>query len=48
MLLDSPEEQLHLPAALVERTDRQSWQRQLVGEEDERLARFGVFEADAP
>lgn len=46
MLLDPLEEQFHLPAVLVERADGSAWQCHLVGEEDERLAGFGVFESN--
>ena len=46
VLLDPLEEQLHLPAALVESTDRQRRQRRLVGEEDQPLACLGIPEAD--
>ena len=48
MLLDPLEEQLDLPAALVERADGGRRQGELVGQEHQRLARFGVLEADAP
>src|SRR5205809_1364415 len=46
VLLDPSEEQLDLPAALVERGDRQRWQRRVVGQEDQRLARLRVLEAN--
>ena len=46
MLLDPFEEQLHLPAILVERGDRQRGQCCVVGEEYQRLARLGIFETD--
>jgi hypothetical protein len=48
MLLDPFEEKLHLPAALVEGANRQSRQRHLIGEEDQRFAGLSVLEADAP
>ena len=48
MLLDPFEEQLDLPAALVERADGRGWQRHVVGQEDQGLARLGVLEANAP
>ena len=47
MLLDPFEEQLDLPAALVQRRDDQGRQRSVVGQEDQRFAGFWVFEADA-
>ena len=47
MLLDPFEEQLDLPAALVERADGERGQGCLVGEEDEGLAGLWIFEADA-
>jgi len=37
-----------LPAAFVESGNRQRRQRRVVGQEYQRLARLGVFEADAP
>lgn len=48
VLLDPLEEQLDLPAALVERGDRQRRQRRVVGQEHQRLARLRIPEADAP
>ena len=48
VLLDPFEEQLDLPATFVERGNRQGGQRRVVGQKDQRLARFGVFESDAP
>ncbi len=48
MLLDPFEEQLHLPAALVERADRQRRQGELIGQEHQHFARLGVAVADAP
>ena len=48
VLLDPLEEQLDLPAALVQRGDRQRRQGRVVGQEDQRLARLGILEADAP
>src|SRR3990167_7412227 len=47
VLLDPFEEQLHLPALLVQGTDRERGQRQFVGQELECLARLGVDEGDA-
>lgn len=48
MLLDPLEEQLDLPAAFVQRGNRQCGQGCVVGQEHQRLAGFRVFEADAP
>ena len=48
MLLDPFEEQLHLPATLVQRGNGQRRQRRIIGQEHQRLAGFRVFEADAP
>ena len=48
MLLDPLEEQLDLPAALVEGTDRGGRQGEVVGEEDQGLGRLRVVQADAP
>ena len=48
MLPDPLEEQFDLSATLVERTDGQRWQGELVGQEDQPLAALGVLEADAP
>ena len=49
MLLDPLEEEFrHLPAAFVERADGGGRKRQVVGDEDQRLAGLGVLEADAP
>src|SRR5450432_1482131 len=48
MLLDPLEEQLDLPAALVEGADGGRRQGELVGKEHQRLARFWILEADAP
>src|SRR5260221_9043855 len=48
MLLDPLEEELHLPAAFVERTNR-GWRKlEVVRHEDQCLARFWILEADAP
>ena len=44
VLLDPLEEQLDLPAALVERTDGQRRQDRVVGQEDQGLACLGVLE----
>ena len=43
MLLDPFEEQLHLPAALVQCGNGQRWQRRIVGQKHQRFARIGVF-----
>src|SRR6202049_2951774 len=48
MLLDPLEEQLDLPAALVEGANRGGRQGEVVGEEDQGLGRLGVVEADTP
>ena len=48
MLLDPLEEQLDLPAALVQRGNRQRGQGGIVGQEYQCLAGFRVFETDAP
>src|SRR5688572_31303710 len=42
MLLDPLEEQLHLPAALVQRADCQRGQGELIGQEYQQLARLGI------
>ena len=47
ILLDPLEEELHMPAALVDLWDGQSGQREVVGEEDEILLRVGVHITDA-
>ena len=47
MLLDPREEQLHLPACLVERTDGGCRQGHVVGEEHPRLVCIGILESDA-
>jgi len=47
MLLDPLEEQLDLPAALVQCGNRQCGQGCVVGQEHQRLAGFRVFEANA-
>ena len=47
MLLDPLEEPLDLPAAFVQRGNRQRRQRRVVGQEHQCLARVGVLEADA-
>ncbi len=44
MRLDPLEEQLDLPAALVERTDRQGRELEMVGQKHQRLGCFGVLE----
>ena len=43
MLLDPFEEQFHLLATLVQRGDGQGRKGRIVGQEDPRLARLGVF-----
>ena len=48
MLLDPLEEEFHLPAAFVERADGGGRKREVVGDEDQRLAGLGALEADAP
>ena len=48
VLRDPREEQLHLPARLVELGDGQGRQRDVVGEEDQALAGIGVGIANAP
>ena len=47
MLLDPLEEQLDLPAALVERTERQGRELEMVGQKHQGLGCFGVLESDA-
>jgi len=48
VLFDPFEEQLHLPAAFVQRCDGQGRQGRVVGQEDQGLLGLGVFEANAP
>ena len=48
VLLDPLEKQLDLPAALVQRGNRQCGQGGVVGQEHQRLAGFRIFETDAP
>ena len=48
MLLDPFEEQLHLPAALVECADGGCRQGEVVGKEHQPFVGLGVFELDAP
>jgi len=48
VLLDPFEEQFHLPAILVKCGNGQRRQARVVGQKYQRLARIGVFEADAP
>lgn len=48
ILLDPFEEQLHLPATLVELGNGHGREREAVGEEDESLAGLGIDIADAP
>ena len=47
MLLDPFEEQLHLPAHLVQLGFRQRFEIQMVGDEHQLLAGLGIFETDA-
>ncbi len=47
MLLDPLEEQLHLPACLVERADGGCRKGEVVCEEHECLASVGILESDA-
>jgi hypothetical protein len=47
MLLDSFEEEFHLPAALVKGTDSQCGDPEMVGQKHEGLAGFGILEANA-
>ena len=47
VLLDPLEEQLDLPAILVQSGNGQGWQTSVVGQEHQRLARLEVFEVDA-
>lgn len=47
MLLDPFEKQFHLPARFVERADGGCRQDEVVGEEHQRLAGFGILESDA-
>jgi len=48
VLLDPVDEQLDLPATLVKGGSRQRWQRIVVDQEDDRLARLWILEANAP
>lgn len=48
VLLDPFEEQLDLPAAFVQSSDGQGRQACVVGQEDQSLLGFGIFEADTP
>jgi hypothetical protein len=48
MLFDPFEEQLHLPAALVEGADGRGRELEVVRQEYQRLARFRIPEADTP
>lgn len=48
VLLDPLEAQFHLPAALVQSSDRQRRQRRVVGQKHESLARFGILVSNAP
>lgn len=47
MLLDPFEEQLDLPPASIEFGDREGWQREVVGEKDQRLVGLGILEPNA-
>lgn len=47
MLFDPFEEQFDLPATSVQLSNRQSWQGEIVGQEDERLVSFGILESNA-
>ena len=46
MLFDPLEEQLDPPSGLVEKRDCQGWEVEIVGQEGESLASFGVYEFD--
>ena len=48
MLLDPFEEQFDLPASAIELGDGQSWHGEVVGQEDQHLAGFGIAITDAP
>ena len=48
MLLDPLEEKLHLPSIFVEGGDGQGWKSAMIGQKHQRLAGFGIPEADAP
>jgi len=48
MLLDPLEEQFDLPARLVQGADSHRGWAEDIGQEHQYLARFGIFEADAP
>ena len=48
MLLDPLEEQLDLPATLVQMSDGRCWQHEVVGQEDQVFSGFGVVELDSP
>src|SRR5450759_1486600 len=45
MLLDPLEEQFYLPAVLVKLGDDRCWQRRVVGQKNQGLAGFRVFES---
>lgn len=47
MSFDPLKEELHAPAQLVEMGDRECWQVEVVGEEDEYEVGFGIAERDA-
>src|SRR5438093_12430719 len=46
MLFDPLEEQFDLPSAFVQSTDCQGWELKMIGQKDQRLARFRMFETD--
>jgi hypothetical protein len=46
VLFDPFGKQSHLPAAFVKRNDGQGWQACAVGQEDQSLLGFGIFEPD--
>ena len=48
VLLDPLEEQLHLPAVLVQCSDGQRWQGRVVGQEYQVFAGLGILETHAP
>ena len=48
MLLDPFEKQLDLPPASIQLGDGERWQGEVVGQEHQPLAGFGVFESDTP
>src|SRR4051812_40573861 len=48
MLFDPFEEQFDLPSAFVQRADGQRWELKMIGQKDQCLARFRMFETDSP